>query len=126
MIAFILFVKKTSDHSLIEHMKQIIKLPDYLSILEYSVQEINFVLSFYEGTSKQEFVEKEWNEICSLQDAKVRAEKKLSFSKHTKFRFLQKFRSSLKNCMTLHRKSRCLCVVLLDLVIFSILHTGSK
>lgn len=83
MIAFILFEKKTSDHSLIKYMKQIIKLPDYLSILEYSVQEINFVLSFYEGTSKQEFVEKEWNEICSLQDAKVRAEKKSSVFQNT-------------------------------------------
>ena len=60
-------------------MKNNIELPDYLSILEYSVKEINFVLTFYEGTSKQEFVEKEWNEICSLQDAKVRAEKKAQF-----------------------------------------------
>ena len=42
---------------------KIISLVDYLSILEYSVQEINFVLSFYEGTSQQEFVEEEWNEI---------------------------------------------------------------
>ena len=52
---------------------------DYLSILEYSVKEINFVLSFYEGTSQQEFVEEEWNEICSLQDAKVRAKKSSVF-----------------------------------------------
>lgn len=83
MIAFILFEKKTSDHSLIKYMKKNIKLPDYLSILEYSVQEINFVLSFYEGTSQQEFVEEEWNEICSLQDAKVRAEKKSSVFQNT-------------------------------------------
>lgn len=81
-------------------MNRIININNYLYLLEFLAKEINFVLFFYEGTSKQEFVEEEWNEICSLQDAKVRAEKKLSFSKHTKFRFLQKFRSSLKNCMT--------------------------
>lgn len=62
-------------------MNRIININNYLYLLEFLAKEINFVLFFYEGTSKQEFVEEEWNEICSLQDAKVRAEKKAQFFK---------------------------------------------
>ena len=106
MIAFILFEKKTSDHSLIKYMKKNIKLPDYLSILEYSVQEINFVLSFYEGTSQQEFVEEEWNEICSLQDAKVRAEKKAQFFKTHKVSFPAKVSIIIKELYDLAQEKQ--------------------
>lgn len=79
-------------------------VPDYLSILEYSVKEINFVLSFYEGTSQQEFVEKEWNEICSLQDAKVRAEKKAQFFKTHKVSFPAKVSIIIKELYDLAQK----------------------
>lgn len=87
-------------------MKNNIELPDYLSILEYSVKEINFVLTFYEGTSKQEFVEGEWNEICSLQDAKVRAEKKAQFFKIHKVSFPAKVSIIIKELYDLAQKEQ--------------------
>lgn len=85
-------------------MKKNIKPLDYLSMLEYSVKEINFVLAFYEGTSKQEFVEEEWNEICSLQDAKVRAEKKAQFFKTHKVSFPAKISIIIKELYDLAQK----------------------
>lgn len=87
-------------------MNRIININNYLYLLEFLAKEINFVLFFYEGTSKQEFVEKEWNEICSLQDAKVRAEKKAQFFKTHKVSFPAKVSIIIKELYDLAQKEQ--------------------
>lgn len=62
-------------------MIKVINITEYFSILECLQKQINFVLAFYEGTSKQEVTEQEWSDICTIQDAKVRAEKRDAFFK---------------------------------------------
>lgn len=85
-------------------MSKKILCSDYLSILEYSVREINFVLAYYEGTSKQEFIEKEWDEICSLKDASARAEAKAQFFRIHKVSFPAKVSIIIKELYDLAQK----------------------
>lgn len=64
-----------------------ISVSDYLSILEYSVDRLNFVLQFYEGTPRQPIVESEWSNIQTMKDPEAKAKAKAAFFKQYKVPF---------------------------------------